>query len=55
MSEEVAIVGVGCTGFKALTPDVSYKELMFEAATRAYADAGGINPRKEIDGFVSCA
>jgi len=55
MSEEVAIVGVGCTGFKALTPDLSYKELMFEAATRAYADAGGINPRKDIDGFVSCA
>ncbi len=55
MSEEVAIVGIGCTGFKALTPDVSYKELMFEAATRAYADAGGINPRKDIDGFVSCA
>ena len=55
MSEEVAIVGIGCTGFKSITPDISYKELMFEAATRAYEDAGGINPRKEIDGFVSCA
>jgi len=55
MSEEVAIVGIGCTGFKPITPDLSYKELMFEAATRAYEDAGGINPRKDIDGFVSCA
>ncbi len=55
MSEEVAIVGIGSTGFKPITPDISYKELMFEAATRAYEDAGGINPRKEIDGFVSCA
>jgi len=55
MSEEVAIVGIGCTGFKPITPDISYKELMFEAATRAYEDAGGISPRKDIDGFVTCA
>ncbi len=52
--EEVAIVGVGCTGFKPLTPEVSYKELMFEAATRAYADAN-VNPRKDIDAFITCA
>ena len=39
---KVAIVGVGCTGFKSVAPDVSYKELMFEAATRAYQDAGNI-------------
>jgi len=52
---EVAIVGVGCTGFKPVTPDVSYKELMFEAAVRAYRDAGDVNPRKDIDCFVSCA
>lgn len=52
---EVAIVGVGCTGFKAVTPDVSYKEMMFEAATRAYQDAGNINPRKDIDAFISVA
>jgi len=51
---DVAIVGVGCTGFKPITPEVSYKELMFEAATRAYEDAG-VNPRKDIDAFVSCA
>ncbi len=52
---EVAIVGVGCTGFKAVTPDVSYKEMMFEAATRAYQDAGNISPRKDIDAFISVA
>jgi len=55
MTEEVAIVGIGCTGFKPITPEVSYKELMFEAATRAYQDAGGINPRKDVDAFVTCA
>ena len=52
---EVAIAGIGCTGFKAITPDLSYKELMFEAATRAYQDAGNINPRKDVDAFVTCA
>jgi len=55
MSEEVAIVGIGCTGFKSITPDISYKELMFEAATRAYQDAGNISPRKDVDAFVTCA
>jgi acetyl-CoA C-acetyltransferase len=52
--KDVAIVGVGCTGFRPLTPEVSYKELMFEAATRAYADAN-VNPRKDIDAFITCA
>jgi acetyl-CoA C-acetyltransferase len=52
---EVAIVGVGCTGFKSVTPDVSYKEMMFEASARAYQDAGNINPRKDIDAFISVA
>jgi acetyl-CoA C-acetyltransferase len=52
---EVAIVGIGCTGFKTVTPDVSYKEMMFEAATRAYQDAGNISPRKDIDAFISVA
>lgn len=51
---EVAIVGVGCVGFRPITPELSYKELMFEAATKAYEDAG-INPRKDVDVFVTCA
>jgi acetyl-CoA C-acetyltransferase len=52
---EVAIVGVGCTGFRPITPELSYKELMYEAAVKAYEDAGGINPREDIDVFVTCA
>ncbi len=54
MSERVAIIGIGATQFRSITPDVSYKELMFEAAVKAYEDAG-INPRKDVDTFVTCA
>ncbi len=54
MSTRVAIVGIGHTAFRATSPGVSYKEMMFEAATKAYADAG-IDPRKEIDSFLSCS
>ena len=43
---DAAIVGVGCTGFRSISPEVSYKELMFEAATRAYQDAG-VDPRRD--------
>ncbi len=50
----VAVVGVGYYGFNANTPDLSWKELMYEAARRAYEDAG-INPRKDVDSFVTCA
>ncbi len=51
--EDVAIVGVGCTGFRPITPEISYKEIMFEAAVRAYEDAD-VNPRKDIDAFITC-
>ncbi len=54
MSREVAIIGVGYTGFRALTPDVSYKELMYEAAVKAYDDAG-VDPRSDIESFVTVA
>ncbi len=54
MKREVAIVGIGYAGFRPLTPDLSYKELVFEAATRAYAEAG-INPRTDVDSFISVA
>jgi len=36
LKEEVAIVSVGCVGFQPVTPELSYKEIMFEAAVRAY-------------------
>ncbi len=51
---DVAIVGVGCVGFLPITPELSYKELMYETAVKAYEDAG-INPRKDVDVFVTCA
>jgi acetyl-CoA C-acetyltransferase len=54
MSRNVAIVGIGYTGFRPLTPDISYKELMYEAAVKAYEDAG-IEPRRDVDSFVTVA
>jgi len=51
MCKRVAIVGAGTTGFRATTPDVSYRELTYEAATKAYFEAG-IGP-KEVDAFVA--
>ncbi|MBN1889814.1 MAG: hypothetical protein JW850_17595 [Thermoflexales bacterium] len=54
MKRDVAIVGVGWSGCRSITPDLSYKEIMFEAAAKAYADAG-IDPRQDVDGFVSTA
>ena len=50
----VGIIGVGMTAFRPSTPEYSWKELMFEAASRAYADAG-INPRTDVDSFITCA
>ena len=54
MTGRVAIVGVGHAGFAPITAGISYKELMFEAATRAYFDAG-VDPRAEVDSFVCCS
>lgn len=51
---EVAIVGVGHSGFRSITPDMSYKELMYEAAARAYEDAG-VDPRRDVESFVTVA
>jgi len=54
MIREVAIVGVGWSPFRSITPDISYKEMMYEAAVRAYSDAG-IDPRRDVDSFVTVA
>jgi acetyl-CoA C-acetyltransferase len=54
MSQEVAIVGIGYTSFRPLTPEVSYKELVYEAAVKAYEDAG-LDPRSDVDSIVSVA
>ncbi len=54
MESRVAVVGVGHAGFAPVTAGVSYKELMFEAAQRAYHDAG-VDPRTDVDSFVCCS
>lgn len=54
MSRRVAIVGIGYTSFHPLSPEVSYKELMYEAAVKAYHDAG-VDPRKDVQSFVTVA
>ncbi|WP_243674746.1 hypothetical protein [Vulcanisaeta distributa] len=55
MSRRVAIIGgVGWYGFRPVVEEASFREMMFEAATRAYEDAGGLNPRTDVDAFASC-
>jgi acetyl-CoA C-acetyltransferase len=53
MSDRVAIVGVGFTALQPSTPHLSFKELTFEAAQKAYLDAG-IQP-SDVGSFVTCA
>ena len=53
MFPRVAIVGIGCTPFRPITPDVSFREMVFEAATKGYEDAG-VSPQEDIDSFVTC-
>ncbi len=50
----IGIIGVGMTAFRPSTPEYSWKELMYEAASRAYADAG-IHPRTDVESFITCA
>lgn len=51
MNGKVAVVGAGYTPLRALSPDVSFREMIFEAAVRAYEDAG-ITP-KEVDSVIA--
>jgi acetyl-CoA C-acetyltransferase len=48
----VGIVGVGAAGFRRTVPELSTRELMFEAAALAYRDAG-IDPRRDVDSFIT--
>jgi acetyl-CoA C-acetyltransferase len=54
MEPRVAVVGMGHAGFAPIIAGISYKELMFEAAQRAYADAQ-VDPRADVDSFVCCS
>ncbi len=51
MQQRIAIVGAGYTPFRSISPEVSFREMIYEAAAKAYADAG-IEPR-DVDTFVS--
>ena len=53
MTENVAIIGVGIEGFRSSIRELSYKEMVYQAAVKAYADAK-VNPRDEVDTFISC-
>ena len=48
------MIGIGHTDFNSMTPDVQWKELMYEACNKAYVDAG-IDVRKDVDSFITCA
>ncbi|MCK5774176.1 MAG: acetyl-CoA acetyltransferase [Thermoplasmata archaeon] len=54
MSRKVCVIGIGHTDFNSITPDVEWKELMYEACQKAYVDAG-VDPRKDVDSFITCA
>lgn len=51
--EKVAIIGVGVEGFRSAIRELSYKEMVYQAAVKAYDDAQ-VNPREEVDTFISC-
>lgn len=54
MVRKVAIIGIGQSQTGSITLDLSYKELMFQAAIRAYHDAG-IKSRDDVDSFICCS
>ncbi len=51
---DVAVMGVGSTAFTSMTPEVNWKEFIYDAAVKAYADAQ-LDPRRDVDSFVTCA
>lgn len=53
MPERIAIIGAGYEGFRPVVSDLSTRELMFEAASKAYDDAS-IDPRRDVGSFVCC-
>ena len=53
MADRVGIVGVGYEGFRPAITDLSTREMMFQAASKAYADAG-VDPRTDVGSFICC-
>ncbi|HLQ03679.1 MAG TPA: hypothetical protein VK114_02675 [Nitrososphaerales archaeon] len=53
MAERIGIIGVGYEGFRPMISDLSARELMFEAASKAYSDAE-VDPREEVGSFICC-
>lgn len=53
MKQNLAVVGIGASGFRALSPDLSYRELIYDAAVKAYRDAG--LEHHQIEAFVTTA
>ncbi len=51
---KVVVLGLGYTNAKTLSPEAGWKDWMYEACNKAYMDAG-VNPRKDVDSFITCA
>lgn len=51
--EKVCIIGIGTTNYTSISPHQSYREMIFEAARKAYFDAG-IKP-ENVDTFITVA
>ncbi|MFX0210157.1 MAG: acetyl-CoA acetyltransferase, partial [Candidatus Hodarchaeota archaeon] len=54
MSRKVCVLGIGHTDFNSMTPDIQWKDIMYEACQKAYIDAG-IDVRKDVGSFITCA
>jgi len=54
MSRKVCVIGIGHTDFNSITPDMQWKDFMYEACNKAYMDAG-VDPRKDVNSFITCA
>ncbi len=48
----VAVIGVGESRLRHDSSDKFFKEMMYEAAYRAYLDAG-VDPREDVDAFIT--
>ncbi|MHA1147077.1 MAG: thiolase C-terminal domain-containing protein [Promethearchaeota archaeon] len=53
-SRKVCVIGIGHTDFNCITPDMEWKDFMYEACNKAYVDAC-IDPRRDVGSFITCA